>query len=194
MNATDRALAHLRLGLAIVCFAGIVHIVVILSGPRLVRSDAFARLATLAEPGRMKLLPRPIPGSALLPFSDPAVARGVCLFDLSKAPLRLQGNPDSDRLLTLSFRTRDGAVFFSMTDRAAVRGSLNILVVSPAQLEEIETSSSAEEESAQELRLVAPATQGIVLVEALSALPGEWTRTEERVQRISCEPEPIDET
>ncbi len=193
MNATDRFLAGVLLALATACVAGIVHIVSILAIPRLVAADPFTRLSALTEPARLQLLPRPAPGTPLPPFSDPSVARGVCLFDLSKAPLRLVGKTDADRSLTLSFRTPDGHVFFSMTDRAAVRGVLNILVVSASLLEEIEASSSADEESPQELRLVAPTPRGIILVDALSVLPGEWTRAEERVTRIRCDAEPIAE-
>lgn len=193
MNATDRLLAGALLVLATACVAGIVHIVSILALPRLVEADPFTRLSALTEPARMRLLPRPAPGRQLLPFADPAVARGACLFDLSTAPLRLAGTIDSDRLLTLSFRTRDGHVFFSMTDHAAARGELNILVVSPSQLEELEAASSADEDTAQELRLVSPALQGIILVDALAALPGEWTRAEERIMRVRCEAEPKSE-
>lgn len=192
MSATDRFLAGVLLVLATLCVAGIVHIVAILAIPRLVDADPYMRLSALTEPGRMQLLPRPAPGAPLPRFSDPAVARAVCLFDLSKEALRLAGTIAADRLLTLSFRTRDGHVFFSLTDRAAVHGELNILVVSPSQLEEIETSANADEDSPQELRLVAPALQGIILVDTLVPLPGEWPAAEERVMRIRCEAEPID--
>ncbi len=191
MNPTDRFLAAALLVFATLCVAGIVHIVAILAIPRLVEADPFARLSALTEPGRMQLLPRPAPGAPLPPFSDPAVARAVCLFDLSKTALRLAGTIDADRLLMLSFRTRDGHVFFALTDRAAVRRELNILVLSPSQLEEIETSAGTDEDAPQELRLVAPAVQGIVLVDAPSPLPGEWPGAEERVMRLRCEAEAI---
>jgi uncharacterized membrane protein len=190
MSALDRFLAGVLLLLATLCVGGIVHIVSILALPRLVEPDPFTRLSALATPAKMQLLPRPAPGTQLAPFSDPAVARGACLFDLSTAPLRLVGTIDSDRLLTLSFRTRDGHVFFAMTDHAAVRGALNVLVVSPAQLEELEASSSEDDEPSQELRLVAPEPRGIILVDSLAALPGEWARAEDRVMRIKCAAEP----
>jgi uncharacterized membrane protein len=193
MTETDRLLVPGYFALAIACVAGIVHIVAILAMPRLAETDPFARLSSLVEPARMQLLPRPAPGAPLAPFADPALARGACLFDLSKTALRLVGTIDKDRLLTLSFRTRDGHVFFSMTDRAAVRGELNVLVVSPAQLEELESASTEDDDRSRELRLVAPALQGFVLADALAALPGEWSQAEERVMRIKCEAEPISE-
>lgn len=193
MSGIERHVAWVLLVLATASVAGIVHIVSILAVSRMVEATPFTRLSVLATPARMQLLPRPAPGSQLVPFSDPAMVRGVCLFDLSKQPLRVVGTNDSERLLTLSFRTRDGHVFFSMTDQAAVRGELNILVVSPTQLDEIEASSSSDEEPSQELRLVAPSLQGIILVDALAALPGEWARAEERVMSIKCEAEPMTE-
>lgn len=194
MSTLDRFLAGVLLVLAALCIAGIVHIVSVLAVPHLVEPDAFARLSKLAAPARMQALPRPKPGSEIFPFSDPAMARGVCLFDLSKAALRVAGTVDPDRLLALSFRTRDGHVFFSMTDRAAIRGEVNVLVLSSSQLEALEASTGQEEEEpVQELRLLAPALEGIVLVEALAALPGEWPRAEEQVARLKCTAEPISE-
>jgi uncharacterized membrane protein len=193
MNALDRWLARVLLLLAACCIAAIVHIVSVLALPRLAEPDAFTRLLALFPPARMQLLPRPVPGSQLVPFADPAMARGACLFDLAAAPLRLAGTVDPDRLLTLSFRTPNGHVFFSMTDHAAVRGALDILVLSPSQLEELEAAPSEDEEPSQELRLVAPSVQGIILVDALAALPGEWARAEERILRIKCEAEPQSE-
>lgn len=193
MNALDRFLAGVLFVLATACVAGIVHIVSIFGLPRLAAADPFARLSGLAASARLQLLPRPSPGPPLLPFEDPAIARGVCLFDLTAAPLRVVGTTDADRMLALSFRSRDGHVFFSMTDRAAVRGVLNILLLSPAQLEEIESSPSEDDETSQELRLVAPTLQGIVVVDALAARPGEWPAAEDRVRQIKCDSEPISE-
>jgi uncharacterized membrane protein len=193
MNGIDRIAASALLVLATVCLAGIVHIVSIFALPRLVEKDAFARLSALSTPAKMQLLPRPALESGLVPFSDPAMVRGICLFDLTTRPLRISGTSDSDRLLALSFRTRDGHVFFSMTDQAAVRGNLNILVLSQSQLDEIEAAARPDDEPSRELRLVAPSSQGIILVDALPAVPGEWARAEDRVMNIRCDAESIAE-
>jgi uncharacterized membrane protein len=189
----DRLLAGALFLLAVICIAGIVHILTIFSVPAFVEDDAFARLSQIGKPARMVMLPHPSPVTKLVPFADPAIARGMCLFDLSRDALRLRGKLDPDELVTFSFRTRNGYVFYSMTDRAAQRGEIDVLLLSQAQLEAIEAAAAEEDEPAQELRLVAPERQGIIFVDALAAFPGQWSKAVQRVAQVTCEAEHIAE-
>lgn len=193
MSSVDRFFSGLLFVLATLCLAGIVHILCILALPRLASSDAFTRLSAFVKPAGMTLLPRSGPDARMLPFADPAIARGACLFDLSKAALRLHGTVEEGQLTTFSFRTSDGLVFYSMTDRAAQRGDIVVLVLTQAQLDAIESEATDEEQPSQELRLVAPNARGIILVDALAALPGEWARAAHRVEQMTCESEPVAE-
>jgi uncharacterized membrane protein len=167
--------------------AGIVHILVIFNLTKLQKNDPLTRISALAKTSTLTLLPRAGPDTGLAPFSDPALAQGACLFDLSRGPMHLRGEIEADRMLTLSFRTSGGDVFYSMTDRAAQRGQIDVLVLSPDQLETLEADD--DEEPAQALRLVAPTTKGFVLVNALAAFPGDRAEAERRVMAISCEAE-----
>lgn len=189
MSALDRILAGSLWLLGVLFVAGIVHILSIFALPDLESTDAYGRLAALASPARMTMLPRPSPGAEILPFADPAIVQGVCLYDLSQGALRLRGSVDGDRLLTLSFRTPSGEVFYSMTDRAAQHGKINVLVLSPEQLEAIESEADDEEDLPQELRLIAPTQRGIILVSSLASLPSERLEAEARVKAISCQTE-----
>lgn len=195
MMLFDRLLAGALFLLAVICIAGIVHILTIFSVPAFVEDDAFARLSQVGKPAHMVMLPHPSPVTRLVPFADPAIARGMCLFDLSKNALRLRGTLEPDELVTFSFRTRNGYVFYSMSDRAAQRGAIDVLLLSQTQLEAIEAAAAAteEDERAQELRLVAPEKQGIIFVDALAAFPGEWSKAVQRVARVTCEAEHITE-
>jgi uncharacterized membrane protein len=193
MTWLDRLGAAALLLLAMLCVAGIVHIGTILALPKIATPDAFTRLSALVKSGRMTILPRALPGTTLLPFADPAVARGLCMFDLSKAALRLRGTVDPDELVTFSFRTREGHVFYSMTDRAAQQGRVDVLLLSQAQLEAIEAAVNEDEETSQELRLVAPEVKGLIFVDALAAFPGDWANAVRRVEQITCEAEAIAE-
>jgi uncharacterized membrane protein len=193
MNRIDRFLAALLWLLGVVFVAGIVHIVAIFALPDLKSKDAFERLSALAKPAQLTVLPRPKPGAEIMPYGDPALAQGLCLYDLSKGALRLQGEVDGDRLLTLSFRTPEGHVFYSMTDRAAQRGKINVLVLSPGQLETVEAATDDQDEPPQELRLLAPTQRGIVFISALAALPSERAEAEERIKAISCDAEQVSE-
>ncbi|WP_051953062.1 DUF1254 domain-containing protein [Methylocapsa aurea] len=189
MSWLDRFLAGLLWLLGVVFVAGIVHLVAIFTLPGLEANDAFGRLSKLAKPASLTLLPSPRPGAQNMPFEDPALAQGVCLFDLSQRALRLHGDVDADRLLTLSFRTPAGQVFYSMTDRGAQHGKIDVLLLSPEQLETLEAEADDEDEPPQELRLLSPTRQGIIFISALASLPSERAEAEERIKAISCEAE-----
>jgi uncharacterized membrane protein len=189
MSGFDRFLAGILWALGVLCVAGIIHILVVFNVAKLQRNNPYVRISALTKTSGLTLLPRVSPGAESAPFSDPALAQGACLFDLTQSPMRLRGEIDGDRMLTLSFRTSDGDVFYSMTDRAAQRGRIDVLVLTPDQLENLEAEAADDEAPAQELRLVAPTTKGFVLVNALAAFPSDRLDAEQRVKTISCEAE-----
>jgi uncharacterized membrane protein len=112
--------------------------------------------------------------------------QGVCLYDLDRGPLEFSGDIPSDELLTFSFRTRTGRVFYSMTDRAASHKKLDVIVLTAKQLEAIEADDDGEE-TPEELRLTAPQKKGFVLINALVSQPSERTKVEALVKSMTCE-------
>lgn len=191
MNLTDRLFAFLLYLSGVVFVAGVVHLVSILAMPELAPHDAYARLSALAKPSQMTLLPRALPGHEITPFEDPALAQAVCLYDLSSGPLHLHAELDDPGLLTLSFRTRSGRIFYSMTDQAALHGEIEVRIMTQSQLEAVEENGDDEDEPLQELRLVAPDMKGFVLVNALAAFPSERAQAEARATSVSCSPETL---
>lgn len=188
MNRLDRLLAGVLWLLGVLFVAAAVHILAVFYLPRYEGKDPFSRLSAFAKTSELTVLPRATPQAEWAPFSDPALAQGACLYDLSRNPMRLSGEVDADRMLTLSFRTPTGEIFYSMTERAAQRGKIDVLVLTAEQLESLEASDE-EDEAPQELRLVAPTTKGIVLINALAAFPSERLEAEQRVKAMSCAPE-----
>ncbi len=193
-----RSLLPLLLGVAIVgLVAGLTHFVAILLLPDVATRDAYDLLATHAPAtnagGRngLSLLAPARPGDTLIPFRDPATVQGLCFFDLGKAPVRVRTKVEEGRLLTLSFRTRDGRIFYSMTDRAALRGTIDIRLVTPAQLETVVDGDDEDAGLPEELRLKAPATTGLMIATALIARPGDRADAEARIKAIECKPEPL---
>ena len=181
-------------GVAIVgLVAGLTHLVAVLLLPDVATRDAYDLLAAHGY-GRdgMSVLPPARPGDTLIPFRDPAAVQGLCFFDLAKAPFRIRTKVEEGRLLTLSFRTRDGRIFYSMTDRAALRGSIDIRLVTPAQLETVADGDDEDAGLPEELRLKAPATAGLIVATALIARPGGRADAEARIKAIECKPEPLD--
>ena len=172
--------------LTMICIAGIVHICSILLMPSVAAHDARARLAETAKSEGITVLAQPEPGKIVLPFSDPALAVGTCPFDLTRGPLHLRANADGESLLLLSFRDNRGRLFYSTTDRAALKGKIDILVVNAQQLDALEANDS-DEQAAQELRLQAPGPTGLIIVRALAERGSDMAQARARVSAIACE-------
>ena len=189
MKFTDRLLGTIPFVFAIVVIAGIVHIVSVLAMPAVAPQDAVTRLASVAPSGGgVVLLPPASPGREIMPYEDPSVALGFCRFDLSNGLYRVRTNIDSEHFIALSFHTRSGRVFYATTDRSALRGKIDVAIVNAPQLETLE-ASDPEDEPAPELRLLAPAPIGFVLVRALAERPSERPAAEARVTSVTCAPE-----
>jgi uncharacterized membrane protein len=179
----DFLLGLLPYALGIVCVAGVVHILSIFIMPRVAVRDAYARVAALAPLYRTTLVPAATRDA--MPFEDPATQVGLCRYDLSQGPLLLTGTMVPDALMLFSFHARYGQVFYSMTDRGASRGRLDVLVLTPSQLEDVE-AQEADDELPKELRIVSPTLQGFVVFRALAEQPGDMPDAARRVSAIGC--------
>jgi uncharacterized membrane protein len=171
--------------MAIVVIAGITHLASILMMPRLAPRDAYARMTALSPLHRTTLLPRVDSVGEGESLDDPALARAVCRYDLTRGPVRLRANLTPDALMLLSFNARRGDIYYSMTDRSATRGRLEALIFTQDQLDDVEANDS-EDELPQELRIVAPTSLGFVLMRALAERPGDMDDAEKRVMSIAC--------
>lgn len=192
MNFVNRLFATFLWLLSIFAVAGITHITTIFALPAYMGLDPLAEIAGRAKTGEVILLPPSQTGQPGLPFADPAMVQAVCPFDLVDGGLRVHADVVADRLLALSFRTSSGRVFYSMSDLAAQQGKIDVVVLTPAQLDAVEADDD-EDDPTQDLRLIAQDTKGFVVISALAAFPSERARAEERVKSVSCAVEPIAE-
>jgi uncharacterized membrane protein len=189
MRLIDRLIGTIPFVAAIFVIAGIVHIVSVLAMPAVAPQDAVTRLAAVAPSGDgVVLLPPASPGREIMPYEDPSVALGFCRFDLSSGLYRVRTNIDGEHFIALSFHTRSGRVFYATTDRSALRGKIDVAIVNAAQLEALE-ANDPEDEPAPELRLLAPAATGFLLVRALAERRSEVPSAEARVTSVTCAPE-----
>ncbi len=177
--------------LAGLILGGIVHLVSMLALPSLAAQNADTRLARFAPRHVVTLLPAAGPGTGDLLFRDPAMALAVCRFDLSDGPVRVAGSTP-DGFMSVAFHTTSGGVFYAVTDRSATRGVLDILLLTPEQLEEVQ-SEDPEDEPVRELRIVSPEATGIVSLRALAMEPSQMADAEEALKRVRCGPEDRDE-
>ena len=86
---------------------------------------------------------------------------------------------------SLSFHARGGGVFFAITDRAAVRGALDLVVMTRRQLDEA-LAAEDQDEPSRDVRIVAPQREGFVVVRALAALPSLREEAEAAAKSVSC--------
>jgi uncharacterized membrane protein len=193
MTFKDRALDLLPWALAALLIAAIVHIVSVLLMPSVAPRDAYARLLEGAKTaqttsGGVVVFDPAGANAPPLPFEDPAMAEGVCLFDLSKGPLHLRASVDidDDDYLGISFHSAAGAIFHAMTDRASIKGKIDIVVGDARQIEELE-ADDVEDSPPQEIRLTSPSSHGFALIRALSKRPSDFERAKSSVQAVSCE-------
>lgn len=116
--------------------AGIVHLAIILSVPRITDKDAWDRIRTTMDPYRFQILDQE-PGMAQTVKSvDPLFDIAACHFLLSEGPVHLA---TSTRVAfwSLSIFGEDGISVFSFNDRNASGGGLDIVVATPAEAAEL---------------------------------------------------------
>lgn len=154
--------------------AGIVHIVTILVVPMLAERDASSAYAMLGANGRAELV-TPQPGAlpAMLD-ADPASVSAVCGYDLSAGPMRVVARAGS-LPLGLTLHRRGGGVVYAITDRAAIRGMLEFVVMTQDQLDE-RLAKDEEGETSRELRVVSDTQQGLVVARVM--VPHDFDRGE----------------
>ncbi len=190
MSIRSRLIDLIPWAIGTIFVAGVVHIVSIVLMPAVAPRDALARLSEAAAaaettPNGVILLPPAGSSGAPLPFEDPAMAQGVCLFDLSQGMLRVTGAVDGDDFLGLSFHTGAGRIFHAMTDRSAIKGKIDFVIGDARQIAALESADS-EETPVHEVRLTSPAKKGFVLIRALARRPSEEGRARARVKSMTC--------
>jgi len=170
--------------------AGLVHVTAVLLIPRLAESDALSR----ARSGESLDHPMAIntvaaagdaapPVEAWLPIPDPAVAVGLCAYDLAEGPMRVSARTGT-LMLSLAVHGPRGA-FYAVTDQAAVRGALDLVVLTRVQYDEA-LANADEDEVSHDVRIVAGETRGFVVVRVIAALPSQRAAADAAVQAVSC--------
>jgi uncharacterized membrane protein len=152
-----------------ILLGGIAHLATVLLLPVAATRDAYARLQPVTETNKVTLLPQPSPGGALLPFMDPAFATGVCRYDLTLAPVKLQLLV-SPAYTAVSFYTRRGHAFYAINDRAAGRRTIELELMTTQQRGQVQEDE--EVTAADRLIVESPTETGLILLRALAPEPG----------------------
>ncbi len=188
LTIPDRFFDLLPWAAATLLVAGIVHIVSVLLMPAVAPRDAYARiLSAIGDAPSEKLIPLPpvTPGADVLPFEDAAFAEGVCVYDLARGLLRVAAPADGEDYLALSFHGRAGRLYHAITDHAAIKGKLDIVIGDARQIEALQ--SATDEIPTQEVRITAPTKRGFVLVRSFAKRPSDQSRARGRLASVTCE-------
>ncbi|KPF65899.1 hypothetical protein IP69_16930 [Bosea sp. AAP35] len=171
--------------LAGLVLAGIVHIVTVLLIPVLSTSDANHAYRALGAGGRADLVSTgdaralPQPREA-----DAASVTAVCSYDLTAGPMRVVARAGT-LPLGLTLHRRGGGVIYAITDRAAIRGVVEFLVMTEEQRDE-RMARDDEGEAARELRVVSDTDQGLIVARVLVRHPSDRADAEALATGIAC--------
>ena len=181
------ALRRFALGtIAALVLAGIVHIVVILLVPVLSESDATSAYLALGSAGQAELISgrgaeRALPA---LREADPSAVTAVCGYDLGAGPVRVVARAGT-LPLGLTVHRRGGGVLYAITDRAAIRGVVEFLVMTEAQLDE-RIARDEEGETVRELRIVSDTLQGWIVARVLAKRRSDRGDAEALATGVAC--------
>jgi uncharacterized membrane protein len=161
-----------------------VHIFSILATPHLAENDAFAKILPTLTAERAQIISAPGAENTWMPFPDPAMTVAACAYDLQDGPIRVSARTGAN-LLSFSFHKATGGVFFAVTDRAAVRGELEVVTMTARQLDEARAAED-ENEPSRDVRIVAPEQQGFVIVRVAAPTASQRPFAEEAAKAVSC--------
>ena len=166
-----------------ILLGGVVHLVSVLVLPRVATLDAYSRLAPISKVNAVTMLPQAAPGTAPMPFMDPAFASAVCRYDLSTGPLKLIV-PVSQSYTSVSFYTRNDVAYYAINDRSAGRRVIELDLMTAAQHAELPEEEDVT--AADRLIIDSPTKTGLIVLKALAAEPGLMPQVQASLAAATC--------
>ena len=174
--------------LAVLLLAGVVHIVTILLVPRYSGDDGWSRAAVAAGNEGWTTLVSRTSSKTVLPGLDPLFVHGLCKIAIDEAPAIL-ALETANRFWSLALYNRTGTVVFSLNDRTAVDGALEMLVVNAFDAERLKESPQADLEG---MIIVKSANAELIAVLRLYAPePADRLEAEALLVAAQCLPAPV---
>jgi uncharacterized membrane protein len=120
----------------VLLLAGAVHICTILLVPAVAQNDGWSRLAAVAGSEGFTEIRVTGARAANVVGLDPLFVNGACRLELAEAPAALAVEA-GESFWSLALYDRQGTIVFSLNDRTALEGRLDMLVVASAQSAEL---------------------------------------------------------
>ena len=168
--------------------AGTVHICTILLVPAMASSDGWSRLSAFAGEGRFTEVPLVGGAGPSVVGLDPLFVNGACRVELSESPAAITVEA-RDRFWSLALYDPKGTIIFSLNDRTAVEGRLDMVVVNPAQNAELRKAGAPD---LQQSIVVEGQSNELIAILRLFA-PTAAAQAEARgiIGQAECLPEPM---
>jgi uncharacterized membrane protein len=163
--------------------AGIVHIAVLLMLPRFSERDAWSSLAESADFYKAVRVDESDGAAAVVKAADPLFHAAACRIDLEQGPTHLRA-PGNVPFWSASIYNRAGQNIYSFNDRATDHGTLDFVVLTPAQM--IEVRKAVPPDYSKAIFVQVPLDEGIVLVRSFSPDPTWREATSEFLSRLAC--------
>ena len=169
----------------------ITHISAILLMPLVSQRHAAERLLMTTAAETAQLISGP-DVETWLPLPDPAVAVAACAYDLREGPFRFS-TPAGGMMRSVSFHSRGSGNFFAVTDRAAIGGMLDIVVMTRQQRDLFNALQSEDGATADRsaLRVVAPDVEGFAVIRVLAPFLSLTEAALREAKGAGCTIEPL---
>lgn len=172
----------------ILLLAGTIHICAILLVPAVAKEDGWSRLAAFAGADRFAEIPLVGTASANVAGLDPLFVNGACRVQLGENPAAITVEA-RDRFWSLALYDRQGTIIFSLNDRTAVDGRLDMVVVSPAQNAELRKAAPAELQ--QSIIVEGPSSNLIALLRLFAPTAAAQQEARRIIAKAECLPDPL---
>ncbi len=172
--------------LGTLCLAGIVHLTSILMLPHFSKSAVVAPVLTAASAASA---PQIAPPGEMT--RDPNIISALCRFDLKQGPLRIITAVPGDEFMSISFHETGGPVYFSVTDQAADKGQINLVLGTQSQIDDIGANDDPDHPS-PDLRVVSPHHRGYALFHVLISQPDQRAEAQALLKEAVCRPDSED--
>lgn len=187
-SSSGRFLGWAALGLTILLVAGIVHVVTVFLVPLYVPADGWTRLARLSATEGFAVLEDKERRRPAIPGLDPLFIHAACRVGLSDAAAQLKLRA-ADRFWSLALFAPSGVIVFSLNDRTAIAGELDMLVVTPEQNAQLKEAPPAGIE--ETIVVESEATELVALVRLYAPTEGARRAARQIAAAAACSSAPV---
>ncbi len=162
------------------CLAGIIHLTSMLMLPHFsvshLTAPVISATSAAGEPQATTL------GSM---SRDPNLVSAICRFDLAQGPLRIVARVPGDEFMSVSFHEIGGPVYFSVTDQAAIKGQISLVLGTQSEIDDIEANDDPDKPT-PDLRVTSPTLTGYALFRILISQPGQRAEAQTLLSHAVC--------